>query len=402
MDYYEILGISRHSTDDEIKSAYRKLALKLHPDKHPPEERETYEAKFRDISEAYSVLSDASKRQMYDQFGREGLNMDSSVGGGAAMDPRDIFQNFFNFGGSGGDDDGDVVETIAVSLEKIYTGCTINHTYSRNVKCERCEGTGNRDKIDRTCKKCHGTRMVTITKQMGIMLQQYRVRCNCDDTASSKPDQRCRDCVGKKCITDICHIEIRVPVGATADQPIVYDGRGNYHNGTYHKLIVRIVERPHRHFKRGVGIRDVCPPNALNLVHQKEIDVLTVLLRQPISIPSIEHPTTDLYIIPNLSNLTRGIVVIPGHGMKDAYGTRGDLIVIFSIVNTSLTVDQLDGLQRLFPRSVVSIPAGARVTPCETADPESSPAVGAHASAAAAAAAAHNASASFHQQCQQQ
>lgn len=210
MDYYDILGVSKNSTQDDIKKAYRKLAMKFHPDKHPTE-REKYEAKFKEISEAYSVLSDEEKRAGYDQFGKDFVNME---GGSSGMDPRDIFKNFFGFGRGEEEESSKVVETIQLPLEKIYKGCTVKHTYSRKIKCKGCNGTGNNDKIDRTCKKCNGKKIVTIMKQMGIMIQQYQTKCSlCNGTGgeSVSPDKRCNQCVGQKSVTEICHIDVHVP-----------------------------------------------------------------------------------------------------------------------------------------------------------------------------------------------
>lgn len=366
MDYYDILGVSRDSTQDDIKKAYRKLALKFHPDKHPSE-RETYEAKFKEISEAYNVLSDEHKRAAYDQFGKNGVQMDAEGG----IDPRDIFKNFFGFGGAGDDDsDGQIVETISLSLEKIYKGCTLVHTYSRKIKCKSCNGTGNKDKIDRTCKKCNGRKIVTVMRQMGIMIQQFQSKCSlCDGTGGEtvSASLRCNDCRGQKFVTDISKIEITVPPGASPDEPLVFEGRGNYQDGTYDKLIIRIVDKPHPHFQRGVGIRDICPANPLNLVHQTDINIMSLLLRQPIKIPSIANPSEYTYIYPSVPDLNKSIVVVPSKGLKDRYGVQGDLFVVLHIKNTTLSQEQIATLESHFPDCVLNVPPSA-ISPSVSCD----------------------------------
>lgn len=336
-DYYEVLGVSRSSSQDDIKKAYRKLAIKYHPDKNP-DKKEEYEAKFKELSEAYAVLSDPDKRSHYDRFGKDGPSME-------AFNPHDIFKNFFGgaspfgFGGDGPNDNEDQVEKIRVSLDKIYTGSVIKHTYSRQISCVGCSGTGAIDKMDRVCKKCNGRKMMTVVKQIGPMIQQFQSQCDqCRGTGGQTiPREKiCDQCRGSKMVNEICHLNINVPKGVSEDQPIVYDGKGNYKNGRYQRLVVVIITEDHPHFKRGVGIQNICEANPLHLLCNVKVDVARLMCRDVISIPSL-NKGENLYIQPDLQDLNKSIVVVQGKGLRDDKGNTGDLFVRFEIMNPVLS-----------------------------------------------------------------
>jgi len=340
-DYYEVLGVSRDSSQDDIKKAYRKLAIKYHPDKNP-DKKEEYEAKFKELSEAYAVLSDQDKRSHYDRFGKDGPSME-------AFNPHDIFRNFFGGGspfgsfgdmhGHGSNDNEDQVEKIRVPLDKIYTGSVIKHTYSRQISCGGCAGTGAIDKMDRVCKKCNGRKMMTVVKQIGPMIQQFQTQCDqCKGTGGQTiPKEKvCNQCRGSKIVNEICHISINVPKGVSEDQPIIYDGKGNYKNGRNQRLVVIIITEDHPHFKRGVGIQNICDTDPLNLLYTTTIDVARLMCRDVISIPSLNRDE-NIYIRPDLQDLNKSIVVVQGKGLSDDKGNTGDLFVRFHIMNPVLS-----------------------------------------------------------------
>ncbi|KAJ0046258.1 hypothetical protein Pint_05771 [Pistacia integerrima] len=174
--YYEILGVSKNASQDDLKKAYRKAAIKNHPDKGGDPE------KFKELAQAYEVLSDPEKREIYDQYGEDALK-EGMGGGGGGHDPFDIFQSFFGgspFGG-GGSSRGrrqrrgeDVIHPLKVSLEDLYNGTSKKLSLSRNVICAKCKGKGSKSGASMKCSGCQGSGMKpeTITGDIVFLLQQ--------------------------------------------------------------------------------------------------------------------------------------------------------------------------------------------------------------------------------------
>jgi len=193
-DYYEILGVSKNATKDDLKQAYRKLAMQYHPDKAPPDKKKEYEEKFKEISEAYAVLSNDEKRAQYDNFGSAGMgnasredifrNADFSdfedifssySGGFGSFD--EIFKSIFR-GGMGrqrsryetGEDIGEDLEyTLSINLKEAAFGTEKEIRFFHNAKCKVCNGTGSKDGIRKICDKCHGRGVVQIHRRAGFI-----------------------------------------------------------------------------------------------------------------------------------------------------------------------------------------------------------------------------------------
>jgi len=160
---YDTLGVSPSATENELKKAYRKLALKYHPDKNP-----NGAEKFKDISHAYEILSDPQKRETYDNFGEEGLSGDA---GGMGMNPEDLFASFFGgaFGGSsrsGPRRGKDVVHPLKVSLEDLYKGKVFKLSIKRNVICKACNGKGGKEGAVKNCSDCNGRGVKFVRRQI--------------------------------------------------------------------------------------------------------------------------------------------------------------------------------------------------------------------------------------------
>jgi DnaJ family protein A protein 2 len=181
-EYYTRLGVEASASVDDIKKAYKKMAIKFHPDKNPnnPEAVE----KFKEISEAYEVLSDEKKRQIYDKYGKDGLK----EGGFNAHNAEDIFSQFFGGGGfssffGGGGNRGpkrteNIVHELQVTLEDLYKGKTSKLAVQRNVLCGKCSGSGAREGASAAkCRTCEGRGVRIIIKQMGPMIQQMQTVC---------------------------------------------------------------------------------------------------------------------------------------------------------------------------------------------------------------------------------
>ncbi|KAK7817611.1 dnaj protein like protein [Quercus suber] len=178
--YYEILGVSKSASQDELKKAYKKAAIKNHPDKGGDPE------KFKELAHAYDVLCDPEKREIYDQYGEDALK-EGMGGGGPAHNPFDIFESFFGGGAFGGGSSSrgrrkkhgeDVVHTLKVSLEDLYNGTSKKLSLSRNALCQKCKGKGSKSGVSGRCYGCQGTGMKITTRQIGLgMIQQMQHVC---------------------------------------------------------------------------------------------------------------------------------------------------------------------------------------------------------------------------------
>ena len=243
-DYYEILGVSKSATDDEIKKAYRKLALKYHPDRNPDDP--SAEEKFKELGEAYEVLSDADKRAAYDRFGHAAFEQGGTGGGGYAggggfQDPMDIFAQMFSgmggfadmFGGGarGGQKrsskrpGSDLRYDLDITLEEAARGCTKQLEIERLVTCKTCHGSGAREGKEafKTCPTCQGRGI--ITQQSGFFVQQSTCP-TCHGTGEIISDP-CPVCHGEGRVREDSHITIRIPAGVTTGSPAPHcRGRG--------------------------------------------------------------------------------------------------------------------------------------------------------------------------------
>ncbi|KAH8502033.1 hypothetical protein H0E87_016702 [Populus deltoides] len=178
--YYEVLGVSKSASQDDLKKAYRKAAIKNHPDKGGDPE------KFKELAQAYEVLSDPEKREIYDQYGEDALKEGMGGGGGGAHDPFDIFQSFFGGGNPFGD---------------IYNGTSKKLSLSRNVICSKCKGKGSKSGASSKCAGCQGSGMKVSIRHLGpSMIQQMQHPCNeCKGTGETINDKdRCPQCKGEK------------------------------------------------------------------------------------------------------------------------------------------------------------------------------------------------------------
>jgi len=245
-DYYEVLGVSKGASDEELKKAYRKLAIKYHPDKNPGDKEA--EEKFKELAEAYDVLSDPQKRQRYDQFGHAGVGSSAAGGGGfsgGGMSMEDIFSRFgdlfggggFDFGGFGGFSGGggrhvmrgsDLRARVRLNLEEIDKGVEKKLKVKKQVACTHCHGEGTNDKDGKqTCGTCHGSGVV-ISAQRGIfgMVQTQSVCPTCEGSGEviTKP---CSYCKGKGTQIGEEVVTFRIPAGVSEGMQLNVSGKGN-------------------------------------------------------------------------------------------------------------------------------------------------------------------------------
>ncbi|XP_061341924.1 chaperone protein dnaJ A6-like isoform X2 [Gastrolobium bilobum] len=254
--YYDVLGVSKSASEDEIKKAYRKAAMKNHPDKGGDPE------KFKELSQAYEVLSDAEKREMYDQYGEDALK-EGMGGGGSFNNPFDIFESFFGGGAgfAGGSSRGrrqkhgeDVVHSLKVSLEDVYNGTTKKLSLSRNVLCSKCKGKGSKSGTAGRCFGCQGTGMKITRRQIGMgMIQQMQHVCpECRGTGEVISERdRCPQCKGNKVSQEKKVLEVNVEKGMQQGQKIVFEGQADEAPDTITGDIVFVVQvKEHPRFRR--------------------------------------------------------------------------------------------------------------------------------------------------------
>ena len=336
-DYYEVLGIDRNADDATIKKAYRKLAMKYHPDRNP--DNKEAEEKFKELGEAYEVLSDADKRAAYDRMGHEafkngGMGGPGGMGGfGGFTDPSDLFSQIFGsafggFGGMGGMGGrgarrkadprcpgSDLRTDLEITLEEAAEGCTKNLEVERMVPCEHCNATGSKDGRAgfQDCPTCHGSGVVT--RQSGFFVQQST--CPTCRGAGQTISNPCPHCHGEGRVHKDVQIALRVPAGVDSDTQLRSTGNGDagVHGGETGDLYVHIEVKPHDIFTRdGMDLHCTMP-----------VAFMEAALGGEMTVPTLEGPTKLKLPTGTQSNT---IFRVRGKGMPSLKGSRrGDLMV---------------------------------------------------------------------------
>ena len=339
-DYYEVLGLQKGASEDDIKQAYRKAALKWHPDRWvngTDEEKKTAEEKFKEASEAYSVLSDPDKRQKYDQFGFAGVDgagaQDWSQGFGSLNDILNnlfggAFSGFgsaFGFGGGFGGPQGgrrkqrgrDIRTRVRLTLAEIANGCVKEVTLERNRPCPDCGGKGAKSSSDiKTCPTCKGAGQVQhVTNSLFGRTITYNIcpQCGGEGEIVTNP---CRTCSGTGLIRKKETVSIKIPAGVEAGMQITIRGEGHSapHNGVNGDLLVVIEEIEDANLKR----------DGNNLFFTKIISVTDAILGCEISIPCLDgdqklklEPGTQSGYVTRLRG--KGLPALNGYGKGDLY-----------------------------------------------------------------------------------
>lgn len=259
-DYYEVLGVNKNATDDEIKKAYRKLAKQYHPDLNSGDKEA--EHKFKEVSEAYEVLSDKSKRSQYDSFGHAAFNGQSAGAGGAYSGFsgfEDIFDAFFSgFGGQTARRNGptrgqDIRVEISISFEEAAFGAEKTIEITRTEICDECGGSGAKKGTNsKTCPTCGGTGQVKQTRNTAFGSFVNVTTCNTCGGSGKIIDDPCTACGGKGTVRKKRQIKINIPAGIDDAQAITMSGQGEAGTlgGPYGDLYVYVSVRPHEIFRR--------------------------------------------------------------------------------------------------------------------------------------------------------
>ena len=354
-DYYEVLGVSKGASDDEIKRAYRKLAKKYHPDMNPGDKEA--EAKFKEVNEAYSILSDSEKRARYDQFGHAGVDPNYGAGGPGGgfggfdmgdIDLGDIFGSFFGggFGGFGGSTSSrrngpqkgeSLRASLTISFEEAAFGCEKEINLNRTEECEACHGSGAEPGTTaETCPDCRGTGVVRVQQRTGGFAFSSTAPCSRCRGTGKIIHTPCKACGGSGSVKKSKRVTVSIPAGIDDGQAISLRGQGNAgkNGGPAGDLIVAVHVKPHPQFHR---------------------DGTTVLYEQPVTFyqavmgAELEIPTIDGKVKYNLpaGTQTGTTVRLRGKGIPELRGRgRGDQYVTVRVqVPTSLNGEQKEALR---------------------------------------------------------
>lgn len=352
-DYYEILGVSRNATPEEIKKAYRKMAIKFHPDKNP--DNKGAEDKFKEAAEAYEVLGDADKRSRYDRFGHDGLRNSSS--GFQEMNMDDIFSQFGDifgsafggFGGFGGSSSGgrrrkvnrgtNLRIKVKLTLEEIATGVEKKLKVNKFVNCSTCNGTGAKGGSSfHTCSTCHGTGQVTRVTNTFLGQMQTAATCPTCGGEGQIITDKCPVCFGNGVEKGEEIISVNIPAGVSEGIQLSMSGKGNAaaRGGIAGDLIIQIEEEKHASLQR----------DGDNLIYEHYLSIPEAALGTTIEVPTLEGRAK---IKIEAGTQSGKVLRLKNKGLPtlNAYG-RGDLLVSIIVwVPRSLNKNEKDILESL-------------------------------------------------------
>lgn len=359
-DYYEVLGVSKTASADEIKAAYRKLAIKYHPDRNPGNKEA--EEKFKEAAEAYDVLHDPQKRQQYDQFGFDapgsgfgGFN----AGGDFSMDDifsafGDIFGGHGGFGSFGGFGSGsgrsqrpqyrgaDLRLKVKLSLKEVATGVTKKFKVRKDITCDHCHGTGaEAGSQPETCPTCHGSGYVVRTTRSMFGMMQTQSECPTCHGEGTVIKNKCKYCGGTGVVKGEEVVEIKIPAGVADGMVVNVPGKGNAgpHNGINGNIQVYIEEENDENFVR----------DGQDVIYNLLLDFPTAALGGDVSVPTLEGTKVKIKIEPGtqpgktLRLRGKGLPAVKGYGE----GIGDEVINISVFVPKKLSREERKAIEEL-------------------------------------------------------
>ena len=362
-DYYEVLGVDKSASEDEIKKAYRKIAIKYHPDRNPGNKEA--EEKFKEAAEAYDVLHDPQKRQQYDQFGFNGPGAGfggGGFGGGASMNMDDIFSMFGDifgghagfgggFGGFGGGGrqarpqqhrGNDLRLKVRLTLSEVATGVTKKFKVQKDTTCSHCNGSGAEAGSGmETCQTCHGSGVITHTTQSIFGMMQTQGVCPTCGGEGKVIKNKCKECGGTGVVKGEEVVEINIPAGVAEGMIVNVPGKGNAgrRNGINGDIQVLIEEEPNDTFVR----------DGNNLIYNLLLDFPTAALGGEVEVPTISGGKVRMKVEPGtqpgktLRLRGKGLPAVQGYGRGN-----GDLIVNISVyVPKTLSRDERKAIEAM-------------------------------------------------------
>ncbi len=353
-DYYEVLGVERNANADEIKKAYRKAAIKYHPDKNPGDKEA--EDKFKEAAEAYDVLSNPDKRARYDQFGHAGMSGAAGGGGyggfgGGGFSMEDIFSQFGDifgghFGGFSSSRGGmrvnrgtDIRVKVKLTLAEIANGTTKKLKINKTIACDKCGGTGAKDASSySTCATCNGSGYVTRVESTFFGRMQTQNVCPTCGGTGKVITAKCDKCGGEGVVRGDEVVEIRIPAGVGEGMAVTVSGKGNAarHGGINGDLLVMIEEERNPELVR----------DGNDLIHNLNLPLTTCILGGDVEVPTIDGRAK----IKIAAGTHAGKVLrLRGKGLPDVNGYgRGDILIVVDItIPDSLTSEERKLVEQL-------------------------------------------------------
>jgi len=359
-DYYDVLGVQRNASAEEIKKAYRKMAIKYHPDKNPGDKQS--EENFKEAAEAYEILSNAEKKQRFDQFGHAGTGAGSYGGGGGGMNMEDIFSQFGDvfgggggspfdsfFGGGGGQQRGgggrraargsNLRIKVKLTLEDIAKGAEKKVKVNKQILCNTCDGSGAKDKSSfHTCKTCGGSGAVKRVTNTILGQMQTTSTCPTCNGDGSEITAKCTSCHGDGLVRGEETITINIPAGVSEGMQLSMSGKGNAapRGGVSGDLIILIEEIPHETLKR----------EGNNIIFDLHLSFIDAVLGSSVEVPTIDGKA-KIKIEPG----TQGgkILRLKSKGIPEVNSYhRGDQLIYLNIwTPKTLSKDERDLLEKL-------------------------------------------------------
>ncbi len=353
-DYYEVLGVARSANADEIKKAYRKAAIKYHPDKNPGDKEA--EEKFKEAAEAYDVLSNPDKRARYDQFGHAGMS--GAAGGGGfgggfgGFSMEDIFSQFgdifgghfggFSSRGGGGrrvNRGSDIRVKVKLTLAEIANGTTKKLKINKYIACDKCGGTGAKDSSSySTCSTCNGSGVVTRVENTFFGRMQTQGVCPTCGGDGKVITAKCDKCSGEGVVRGDEVVEIKIPAGVGEGMAVTVSGKGNAarHGGVNGDLLVMIEEEHNPELVR----------DGNDLIHNLNLTVTTCILGGEVEVPTIDG-RAKIKIAPGTH--AGKVLRLRGKGLPDVNGYgRGDILIVVDItIPDSLTSEERQLVEKL-------------------------------------------------------
>ena len=358
-DYYEVLGVPKTATADELKKAYRKLAKKYHPDLNPGDKAKVAEEKFKEASEAYEVLSDPEKKSRYDQFGHAGVDPQAGgYGGGSGFGGfggggfEDIFESFFGggFGGSSSRNPNapqkgsDLQYSVEISFEQACFGCEIELNVNRSENCETCHGSGAAPGSSKQrCTACGGTGQVKTVQRTPFGSFQNVRTCDACHGTGEIIKETCKSCRGTGTVRKARKIKVKIPAGIDDGQIISMSGQGNAgkNGGPAGNLLVITRVKNHKLFtRRGSDILCDFP-----------ITFVEAALGAEVEVPTIDGKVK--YTIPE-GTQTETVFRLRGKGVPRLHGggARGDQYVTIKVEIPRNLTDKQKDILRSFDENV--------------------------------------------------
>ncbi|MPQ45762.1 molecular chaperone DnaJ [Marinifilum sp. N1E240] len=352
-DYYEVLGVSKSASEAELKKAYRKKAIQFHPDKNPGNKEA--EENFKEAAEAYEVLSNAEKRQRYDQFGHAGMGGASGGGFGGGMNMEDIFSHFGDifggssffgggFGGGGGRSQrvnrgSNLRVKVKLTLKEIAEGVEKKIKVKKYIECNSCNGSGAKDGSSfSTCSTCNGSGQVTRVQNTILGQMQTASTCPSCSGEGKMITNKCTSCSGEGIVRDEEIITINIPAGVAEGMQLSVGGRGNAarRGGVNGDLLILIQEEAHPELVRDEN----------DLLYNLFISIPDSILGTAVEIPTIEN---KVKVKIEAGTQPGKILRLRGKGLPDVNGYgRGDLMVKINVwVPNNVTKDEKKILEKL-------------------------------------------------------